>query len=259
MGTRWETGVAELFSLEGKTAFVTGASGGLGAHFARVLAKAGAKVIVGARREAALAELADEIRAAGGDCTTTALDISSADSIAAAAPLFEMVDILVNNAGIAVEKPFLEQSEEDWDRVMDTNAKGMFLMTQAVARAMQKRGTGGSIVNIASILGLRQGTHVVGYATSKAAAVQLTKVSALELARYGIRVNCICPGYVVTDMNRAVWETEAGKTMLKRIPQRRCGDESELDGPLLLLASDASTYMTGSIIVADGGHSINAL
>ncbi len=251
--------MTDLLSLEGKTAFVTGASAGLGAHFAETLAGAGATVIIAARREAALAEVAARIRATGATCETVALDVTSAASIAAVEPLLARVDILVNNAGVTVDKPFLDQSEEDWDRVLGTNAKGMFLLTQSAARAMKARGTGGSIINIASILGLRQGGHVAAYATSKAAAIQLTKVSALELARFGIRVNCLCPGYIATDLNRDFWETDAGKAMLRRIPQRRLGAARELDGPLLLLASDASSYMTGSVIVADGGHLTSTL
>ncbi|MBD3761885.1 SDR family NAD(P)-dependent oxidoreductase [Rhizorhabdus sp.] len=251
--------MTDLLSLTGKTAFVTGASAGLGAHFAETLAGAGATVIIAARREAALAEVAARIRATGATCETVALDVTSTASIAAVEPLLARVDILVNNAGVTVDKPFLDQSEEDWDRVLGTNAKGMFLLTQSAARAMKARGTGGSIINIASILGLRQGGHVAAYATSKAAAIQLTKVSALELARFGIRVNCLCPGYIATDLNRDFWETELGKVMLKRIPQRRLGAARELDGPLLLLASDASSYMTGSVIVADGGHLTSTL
>lgn len=249
----------DLLDLSGKTALVTGASGGLGAHFARVLARAGAAVIVGARREAALSGVAAGIRDAGGQCETVALDVTSPDSIAAIGPLLGQVDILVNNAGIAVEKPFLDQTEEDWDRVLGTNAKGMFLLTQAVARAMKARGAGGSIINIASILGLRQGMHLSTYAISKAAAVQLTKSAALELARFGIRVNALCPGYIETDINRSAWETDGGKRMIQRVPQRRLGEEHELDGALLLLASDASSYMTGSVLVADGGHLVSSL
>ncbi|KQX26292.1 MULTISPECIES: SDR family NAD(P)-dependent oxidoreductase [unclassified Sphingomonas] len=251
--------MAELMDLSGKAAFVTGASGGLGAHFAGVLARAGAKVIVAARREEALADVAAGIRQAGGQCDTAALDVASSASVAAIEPLLAEVDIFVNNAGIAVEKPFLDQSEEDWDRVFGTNAKGMFLLTQAAARAMKARGKGGSIINVASILGLRQGTHLSTYAISKAAAVQLTKVAALELARFGIRVNALCPGYIETDLNRSAWETDGGKKMIQRVPQRRLGEASELDGPLLLLASDASTYMTGSVLVADGGHLVSSL
>ena len=249
----------DLHDLSGKTAFVTGASGGLGAHFAQVLARAGAAVIIAARRREALAEVAAGIEAAGGRCETAALDVADPASIAAIEPLLADVDIFVNNAGVVVEKPFLDQSEEDWDRVVGTNAKGMFLLTQAAARAMKARGKGGSIINIASILGLRQGAHVSTYAISKAAAIQLTKSAALELARFGIRVNALCPGYIETDLNRSAWETEGGKRMIQRIPQRRLGEAHELDGPLLLLASDASTYMTGSALVADGGHLVSSL
>ncbi|ABQ67844.1 short-chain dehydrogenase/reductase SDR [Rhizorhabdus wittichii RW1] len=249
----------DLHDLSGKTAFVTGASGGLGAHFAQVLARAGATLIIAARRREALAGVAAGIEAAGGRCETAALDVADSASIAAIEPLLADVDIFVNNAGVVVEKPFLDQSEEDWDRVVGTNAKGMFLLTQAAARAMKARGKGGSIINIASILGLRQGAHVSTYAISKAAAIQLTKSAALELARFGIRVNALCPGYIETDLNRSAWETEGGKRMIQRIPQRRLGDAHELDGPLLLLASDASTYMTGSALVADGGHLVSSL
>ncbi|ARR55404.1 2-deoxy-D-gluconate 3-dehydrogenase [Rhizorhabdus wittichii DC-6] len=249
----------DLHDLSGKTAFVTGASGGLGAHFAQVLARAGATLIIAARRREALAGVAAGIEAAGGRCETAALDVADSASIAAIEPLLADVDIFVNNAGVVVEKPFLDQSEEDWDRVIGTNAKGMFLLTQAAARAMKARGKGGSIINIASILGLRQGAHVSTYAISKAAAIQLTKSAALELARFGIRVNALCPGYIETDLNRSAWETEGGKRMIQRIPQRRLGDAHELDGPLLLLASDASTYMTGSALVADGGHLVSSL
>lgn len=249
----------DLHDLSGKTAFVTGASGGLGAHFAHVLARAGAAVIIAARRREALAEVAAGIEAAGGRCETAALDVADSASIAAIEPLLADVDIFVNNAGVVVEKPFLDQSEEDWDRVVGTNAKGMFLLTQAAARAMKARGKGGSIINIASILGLRQGAHVSTYAISKAAAIQLTKSAALELARFGIRVNALCPGYIETDLNRSAWETEGGRRMIQRIPQRRLGEAHELDGPLLLLASDASSYMTGSALVADGGHLVSSL
>lgn len=245
-------------NLSGKTALVTGASG-LGAHFAKVLAKAGANVIVGARRPEALSALTAEIAAGGGQCHTVSLDVTSADSIAAISDAIAEVDILVNNAGIAREAQFLELSEDDWDAVLDTNAKGMFLMTQAVARAIRARGCGGSIINIASILGLRQGGMVASYAASKAAAIQLTKVSALELARFGIRVNAIAPGYVATDINAEFFGSDAGKAMIRRIPQRRLGDLDDLDGPLLLLASASSSYMTGSVIEVDGGHLVSTL
>ncbi len=251
--------MSDLFNLAGKTALVTGASAGLGAHFAEVLARAGAEVILAARREDALAAVGSRIHAAGGRCSTVALDVSSAASIAAIEPLFATVDILVNNAGIAIEKPFLEQTEADWDAVVDTNAKGMFLLTQAMGRAARARGTGASVVNIASILGLRQGGASAPYTASKSAAIQLTKVAALELARFGVRVNAIAPGYFATDMNREFWDTDPGKAMLRRVPQRRLGDPHELDGALLLLASDASSFMSGSVIAVDGGHLVSGL
>jgi NAD(P)-dependent dehydrogenase (short-subunit alcohol dehydrogenase family) len=245
-------------NLTGKTALVTGASG-LGAHFAKVLARSGASVIVGARRAEALAVLAREIADEGGKCSTISLDVTDAASIAAAATEIATVDILVNNAGIAREGQLLELSEDDWDAVLDTNAKGIFLMTQAVGRAMRVRGAGGSIINIASILGLRQGGMVASYAASKAAAIQFTKVSALELARFGIRVNAIAPGYIATDLNIEFFESDAGKAMIRRIPQRRLGELQDLDGPLLLLASASASYMTGSVIEVDGGHLVSTL
>jgi NAD(P)-dependent dehydrogenase (short-subunit alcohol dehydrogenase family) len=246
-------------SLAGKTALVTGASSGLGAHFAKVLARAGAFVILAARREAQLSAVSEQIRLDGGACDVVNLDITSSSSIASLESRLASVDILVNNAGLVREASALDQSEADWDVVIDTNLKGMFLLSQAVATAMRQRGRGGSIINIASILGLRQGGGVLPYAVSKAGAIQLTKALALELARYDIRVNALAPGYLDTDLNSAFWSTDAGKAMLRRIPQRRLGRLEELDGPLLLLASDASTYMTGSVLTVDGGHLVSTL
>ena len=248
-----------VFNLEGKVAFVTGASGGLGAHFASVLARAGAEVIIAARRKDAMAETADTIAAVGGHCTTCSLDVANGASIAAIAADLGRVDILVNNAGIVRDAPALDQDEADWDAVMDTNLKGMFLLSQALAKAMKARGRGGSIINIASILGLRQAGGVLPYAVSKSGAIQLTKSLALEWARWGIRVNALAPGYIQTDLNSAFWDSEPGKAMLKRIPQRRLGRLEDLDGPLLLLASDMSAYMTGSVIEVDGGHLVSTL
>ncbi|TLU70925.1 SDR family NAD(P)-dependent oxidoreductase [Lichenicoccus roseus] len=247
------------FGLQGKTAFVTGASGGLGAHFAATLASCGAEVILGARRADALADVAGAIRETGGRCSTLALDVTDAASLAAAAPSFAQVDILVNNAGIVRESAFLEHDAADWDAVLDTNVKGMFLATQAVAGAMKAAGRGGSVINIASIVGLRQSGNIVSYAVSKAAAIQLTKVSALELARYGIRVNALAPGYIETDINREFWDSDSGRAMIRRIPQRRLGQANDLDGALILLASDASRYMTGAVIEIDGGHLCSTL
>lgn len=247
-----------IFDLTGKTALVTGASSGFGAHFAEVLSRAGASLIIGARRAEMLAATAEKIVAAGGKCETISLDVTSPESIAQSAATIERADILINNAGIVRPAALLDHRVDDWDAVMDTNTKGMFLMTQAAAKGMKARG-GGSIINIASILGLRQANSLASYAVSKAAAIQLTKVSALELARFGVRVNALAPGYVSTDLNGDFWESPAGKAMVQRIPQRRLGQLEDLDGPLLLLASDASAYMNGSIVEVDGGHLVSTL
>lgn len=249
----------DRWSLVGKVALVTGASGGLGAHFAAVLAGAGAEVIIGARRREALVGIAEAIVNQGGQCTAVALDVTSAHSIAAMGPLLERVDILVNNAGIVRDGPALDQTEADWDAVIDTNLKGMFLMSQAVANALRARGAGGSIINIASILGLRQAGGILPYAVSKSGTIQMTKTLALELARFGVRVNALAPGYFDTELNSAFWVSDAGKAMLRRIPQRRLGRLEDLDGPLLLLASDLSAYMTGAVIEVDGGHLVSTL
>ncbi|MGK7870001.1 SDR family NAD(P)-dependent oxidoreductase [Falsiroseomonas sp. E2-1-a20] len=244
----------ELGQLAGKRALVTGASSGLGAHFAEVLAARGAEVVLAARRLAALEEVAARIRAAGGTCTTLQLDMMALD----ATRLEGGFDILVNNAGIVREAAALDLDEAAWDAVVDTNLKGMFFLAQAVARGMRERG-GGAIVNIASILGLRQAGGVLPYAVSKAGVIQMTKSLALEWARHGIRVNAIAPGYIETDLNRDFWQSAGGLAMIKRIPQRRLGQLADLDGPLLLLASDASRYMTGATLVVDGGHLVSSL
>jgi NAD(P)-dependent dehydrogenase (short-subunit alcohol dehydrogenase family) len=248
-----------LFSLSGKTVLVTGASSGLGAHFAPVLARAGASLILAARRQSALEETAEAARALGAAVTVVPVDVTSAASVAALAPAIAQVDVLINNAGIVRSAPALAQTEEDWDTVIDTNLKGMFLLAQAAARAMKAHGRGGAIVNIASILGLRQAGGVAPYAISKAGVVQMTKTLALELARYNIRVNALAPGYLDTALNREFWETETGQALIKRIPARRLGQPAELDGPLLLLASEASAYMSGAVLAVDGGHLVNTL
>lgn len=241
--------------LSRKTALVTGASSdGLGAHFAHVLARAGARVIVAARRVDKLEPLAEEI---GGGAV--ALDVADAASVEAMAKAVGPVDILVNNAGITRAGPALDLDEEDWDATLDTNLKGMWLVSRAIGRAMRDRGTGGSIVNIASITAFRQTPNITPYSVSKAGVVQLTKQMALELARHGIRVNAIAPGYVRTDINRDFFETDKGAELICRIAQRRLGEMDDLSGPLLLLASDASAYMTGSILTVDGGHLLSSL
>jgi NAD(P)-dependent dehydrogenase (short-subunit alcohol dehydrogenase family) len=251
-------GTDALFSLAGRRALVTGASSGLGAHFAQVLARAGAEVVLAARRRDALDRVCATIADAGGTAEAIALDVNDAASVAALEPALGEVDILVNNAGVVVDGAALDQSEADWDLVIDTNLKGMFRVAQAAARAM-KAHSGGSIVNIASILGLRQAGAVLPYAVSKAGVVQMTKLAALEWARHGIRVNALAPGYLDTDLNRDFWETDAGRALIRRIPQRRLGRLEDLDGPLLLLASDASRFMTGTVLTVDGGHLVSSL
>ncbi|HQW38692.1 MAG TPA: SDR family oxidoreductase, partial [Usitatibacteraceae bacterium] len=219
----------------------------------------GAVVVACARRADRLEALVRD----GSAAYAVALDVTDPASVEAAVrravELAGPIDILVNNAGVADTKASLELTEADWRRVLDTNLDGAWRVAQAVAKAMVAARRGGSIVNIASILGLRQATHLLAYAAAKAALVQVTRSLALEWARHGIRVNAIAPGYVVTEMNRDFFASDAGQAVVKRIPQRRVGSPRDLEGALLLLASDAGAYMTGSVVVADGGHLVNSL
>lgn len=251
----------EIGDLKGKTALVTGASQGLGAGFAVTLARAGAKVALAARQAGKLDALRGEIEAAGGTAAAVSMDVTDAASVQAAFDAAEgelgPVDVLVNNAGIAIPKPFLEVTEADWDAVVDTNLKGCFLVGQEAARRMAARHAegrgGGSIVNVASVLGQQVIGQLASYCASKAGLIHLTKAMALELARVGVRVNAIAPGYIETEMNSAFFHSPAGEKLVKGIPQRRLGQGSDLDGALLLLASDASRYMTGTVVTVDGG------
>ncbi|EQA99175.1 SDR family NAD(P)-dependent oxidoreductase [Sphingobium baderi] len=249
----------DAWRLEGKRALVTGASGGLGAHFAAILGYAGASVLIAARREEALETLANDLRTDGVKVQTLPLDVTDSARVIEAIGAVDPIDILVNNAGIVRSNPALSQTEEDWDAVIDTNLKGMFITAQAAANRMKTSGKGGSIINVASILGLRQAGGVLPYAVSKAGVIQMTKSLALEVARHGIRVNALAPGYLATDLNREFFESPPGQAMIGRIPMRRLGNLEDLDGPLLLLASEASRYMNGSTIVVDGGHLVSTL
>jgi NAD(P)-dependent dehydrogenase (short-subunit alcohol dehydrogenase family) len=247
------------FDLAGKAAIVTGASSGLGRHFARTLARAGAKVALAARRVDPLGELARQIEAFDERAIPIALDVTKSESVRACVETAETelgpISILVNNAGIARTAPSLEVSEADWDQVIDTNLKGAWLMAQETARHMAGLGHGGSIINVASILGLGAAGQLAAYCASKAALINLTRALAIDLARDGIRVNALAPGYIQTNINREYLTSTAGEALKKRIPQRRFGRPEDLDGVLLLLASEASRYMTGSVLVVDGGQS----
>jgi NAD(P)-dependent dehydrogenase (short-subunit alcohol dehydrogenase family) len=247
-----------LFSLSGRVALVTGASGTLGGHFARVLHGAGAKVAAAARRVTAVPDFGDDDRA-----MALPLDVTDPASIAAAFDAAEArfgapCDLIVNNAGIAVTKPALQQTPEDWGSVLDVNLRGCFLVATEGARRLVAAKRPGAIVNTASIGGVRVLNGVVGYTAAKAGLLHLTRHLAIELARHAIRVNALAPGYVETDLNRDIFATEAGQAMIRRIPQRRLGRLEDLTGPLLLLASDtAGAHMTGAVLTVDGGHSVN--
>jgi len=252
-----------LLALDGKIALVTGASSGLGKHFAFVLARAGAEVIVTARRTDKLRDLVAEIEAAGGRAHPVAIDVTDAASVTAAfdqaAAVAGVPDVVINNAGQTITKPLLQQTEADWDNVIDPNLKGCWLVATEAARRMVGAGKAGSIVNIASILGERVGGGVAPYTISKAGVVQATKAMALELARHGVRVNALMPGYVITDLNRDFLTSEAGDKLRLRIPSRRFCELSDLDGPLLLLASAAGDAMSGACVAVDRAHLVSGL
>lgn len=255
--------MTDLFRLDGRAALVTGGSRGLGLSMARTLARAGAKVVLAARDEAKLAEAAELVRAEGGEVATVAMDVTVRDSVtagvAAAEAALGPIRVLVNNSGIAVTKRLLDVDEDDWRRVIDTNLTGAWFVAQETACRMAAHGQGGSIVNISSLIGIRPMRHVIGYNASKAGLLQLTRVMAMELARNGIRVNALAPGYFETEMNLEFIETPGFQAMIERIPQRRLGREGDLDGPLLFFASDASRYVTGDIMLVDGGHNVAAI
>lgn len=245
------------FSLQGRTALITGASSGLGRHFARVLADAGARVAVAARRMDRLEALVQELKATGAEAAAIPLDVTDPASVRAAFDQTEAalgpVSLLINNAGVPSNTFFTKLTEDDWRSVMDVNLDGVFRVGQEAAKRMVAAGNGGSIVNVSSVLGLGVLKAVAPYAAAKAAVIQLTKAMALELARDRIRVNALAPGYVVTELNEAFLTSDGGRKLLSRIPFGRAADLSELDGPLLLLASDAGSFMTGTTLTVDGG------
>ncbi|TDG13883.1 SDR family oxidoreductase [Seongchinamella unica] len=255
--------IEQRFSLQGKVALVTGASSGLGARFAVALADAGATVVAAARRKEKLQALVQQISDAGGRALAVAMDVTSAASVTSALDEAERgagpVDILVNNAGVAGSRHCLKEDEANWDAIMETNLKGAWRVAHGVAKRSVAAGRPCSIINIASILGVRVGFGESSYAISKAAVVQMTKAMALELARKNIRVNAICPGYFATEMNADYLLSEGGQAYLKDTTAGRMGELDELDGPLLLLASDAGSFINGAIIPVDGGHLVGSL
>jgi NAD(P)-dependent dehydrogenase (short-subunit alcohol dehydrogenase family) len=251
-----DSGVTGGEQLRGLRALVTGASSGLGAHFAALLAGHGAHVIAAARRAPELAVQVDALRAQGGSAEALVLDVRDPASVARAFGGSRAIDIVVNNAGVAHTRPALELGEDEWQAVLDTNLSGAFRVAQAAARAMAAAGHGGAIVNVASVLALRVARQVAAYAAAKAALLRLTEALALEWAAHDIRVNALAPGYIETDLNRAFLQSPAGAAMARRIPQRRFGTPADLDGAMLLLAGPAGRYMTGSTIVVDGGHAL---
>jgi NAD(P)-dependent dehydrogenase (short-subunit alcohol dehydrogenase family) len=252
------------WDVSGKTILITGASSGLGAHFAAMLATEGAQLVLAGRRVERLEDLAKHIAGQGLALPqVVAMDVADEISIKAAFAVIDAagtkLDVIINNAGIAEAGAALDLDGAGFDRVLDTNLRGVFLVATQAAMRWRDTGRAGIIVNIASILGERVAGGVAPYAASKAAVIQLTKALALEWARHRIRVNALAPGYIGTQINGEFFATEAGQAMVKRIPMRRLGEPSELDGPLLLLCSDASSFMTGTVIVADGGHLVSSL
>ncbi|QIB67697.1 SDR family oxidoreductase [Kineobactrum salinum] len=253
----------DALDLSGRISLVTGASSGLGAHFAKVLARAGATVVAAARRLERLDSLVEAIRQEGGQAMAVAMDVNDAASIAAAFDRVEQahgtITVVINNAGVADPARFADSTEEQWDFIVDTNLKAVWRVSRQATERMLRAGVGGSIVNIASILGLHPGVNNSLYATAKAGVVQLTRNSALELWRHGIRVNALCPGYFETEINSDFFRSEKGREYLHKIPPRRLGQMDELSLPLLLLASDAGSFINGVALPVDGGHLVRSL
>ncbi len=254
--------------LSGRVAFITGASGGLGAQFARTLAAAGAGVVLASRRLDKLKALRAEIEGAGGDAHVVELDVTDNDSIKSAVAHAETemgsIDILVNNSGVSTTQRIQDVGEADYDFIFDTNVRGAFFVAQEVGKRMLARSrgaapgsfTGGRIINIASMAGLKVLPQIGVYCMSKAAVVQMTKAMALEWGRYGINVNAICPGYIDTEINHHHWQTEQGKKLMAMLPRKRVGQPQDLDALIVMLASDQSHFINGAIIAADDGFAV---
>ncbi|MCZ8258125.1 MAG: SDR family oxidoreductase [Bacteroidia bacterium] len=257
--------MAYSMDLSGRVALVTGASGGLGAQFAKTLSKAGAAVVLASRRLDKLKDLRAQIEAAGGDAHVVALDVTDHASIKAGVAHAETevgpIDILVNNSGVSTMQRIQDVGEEDYDFIFNTNVKGAFFVAQEVGKRMLARsrgaapGTyaGGRIINIASMAGLRVLPQIGVYCMSKAAVVQMTKAMALEWGKFGINVNAICPGYIDTEINHHHWETEQGKKLVQMLPRKRVGKPEDLDALLVMLASGESHFVNGAVIAADDG------
>ena len=260
--------MAYSIDLSGRVAFVTGASSGLGAQFARTLARAGAGVVLASRRVEKLKELRARIEGEGGDAHVIELDVTDHDSIKAAVAHAETemgsIDILVNNSGVSTTQRIQDVTPEDYDFVFDTNVKGAFFVAQEVGKRMLARSrgaapgsfTGGRIINIASMAGLKVLPQIGAYCMSKAAVVQMTKAMAIEWGRFGINVNAICPGYIDTEINHHHWQTEQGKKLIDMLPRKRVGNAQDLDALLVMLASDQSHFINGAVIAADDGFAV---
>jgi NAD(P)-dependent dehydrogenase (short-subunit alcohol dehydrogenase family) len=260
--------VTYSIDLSGRVAFVTGASSGLGAQFARVLARSGAAVVLAARRMEKLKELRAQIEGEGGDAHVVTLDVTDTDSIKSAVAHAETemgsIDILVNNSGVSKTHRIQDVTEEDYDFVFDTNVKGAFFVAQEVGKRMLARArgaapgsfTGGHIINIASAAGLRVLPQIGVYAMSKAAVIQMSKAMALEWGRFGINVNALCPGYIDTEINHHHWQTEQGQKLVQMLPRKRVGKPEDLDALLVMLASDQSHFVNGAVIAADDGFGL---
>jgi hypothetical protein len=260
--------MAYSIDLSGRVALITGASGGLGAQFARTLAGAGAAVVLASRRIERLKELRAQIEAEGGDAHVIELDVTDPDSIRSAVAHAETevgsIDILVNNSGVSTTQRLVEVSQDDFDFMFDTNVKGAFFVAQEVGKRMLARAqgaapgsfTGGRIINIASTAGLKVLPKIGVYCMSKAAVIQMTKAMAVEWGRYGINVNAICPGYIDTEINHAHWQTEAGQKLIQMLPRQRVGKPQDLDALLVMLCSDQSHFINGAVISADDGFAV---